>query len=145
MIKKVQKYFCTISKHNFLIACDISTDCACTLLNKDASIMEKKLAHARVCSWVTSMIFLGRVWSNLPSCSQWEMSSWNTSQAAWATALFSNWTNKQGGGETRQERINDAQEISFFFFYVDQLCEERSDVKPAFSSRRKKTQHKTAA
>lgn len=50
-----------------------------------------------------------------------------------------------GGGETRQERINDAQEISFFFFYVDQLCEERSDVKPAFSSRRKKTQHKTAA
>lgn len=45
------------------------------------------------------------------------------------------------GGETRQERINDAQEISFFF-YVDQLCEERSDVKPAFSSRRKKTNPK---
>lgn len=49
-----------------------------------------------VCVWVTSMIFLGKVESNLRSCSQWEMSSWNTSQAAWATALFSNWTNKQG-------------------------------------------------
>lgn len=44
---------------------------------------------------VTSMIFLGRVGSSLWRCSQWEMSSWNTSQATWATALFPNWTKQK--------------------------------------------------
>lgn len=53
------------------------------------------------------MIFLGKVGLNLWSCSQWEMSSWNTSQAAWATALFPNWTNKQ-----EEEPINDAKELA---------------------------------
>lgn len=51
----------------------------------------------------TSMIFFGRERSSLWRCSQWEMRSWNRSQATWATALFPNWPER--GQENKISRL----------------------------------------
>lgn len=122
--KKVQKYFRTISKHNFSIVCDISTDCACTLLNKDPRIMEKKKPHMHVYvhelpqwfSWAER----GRTCRAAPS-GRWAA---GTRRRPPEPLLCSQTGQTNRGGETRQERINDAQEISFFLMLTSAAKKE---------------------